>query len=197
MRHVRIPKDEQKKSLLNFFFKSTNSKKNETGMSDNPKRLKQTHVFDAPPPIAGVVATVYSWTFAPPFDHALKGCSYFGQTKQTFETRTRQHKSDSFRNPKELGLHALWRQYPYDDHWVIQRIETRSFVDPVDAHAWMDVEEARLIEAHEDRLRGCELGFGGTELDERDTIRMDKKNKLLSIPFCVALNYHINLRLSQ
>lgn len=47
-----------------------------------------------------------------------------------------------------------------------------------------------------DRLRGCELGFGGTELDERDTRRMDK-NKLLSIPFCVALNYHINLRLSQ
>ena len=37
--------------------------KNETEM--NPKRLKQTHVFDAPPPthIAGVVATVYSWTF--------------------------------------------------------------------------------------------------------------------------------------
>ena len=33
-------------------------KKIETGMSDNPKRLKQTHVFDAPPPahIAGVVA---------------------------------------------------------------------------------------------------------------------------------------------
>ena len=48
-----------------------------------------------------------------------------------------------------------------------------------------------------DRLRGCELGFGGTELDERDTRRMDKKNKLLSIPFCVALNYHINLGLSQ
>ena len=47
-----------------------------------------------------------------------------------------------------------------------------------------------------DRLRGCKLGFGGTELDERDTRRMDKKNKLLSIPFCVALNYHINLRVS-
>ena len=47
-----------------------------------------------------------------------------------------------------------------------------------------------------DRLRGCELGLGA-ELDERDTRRMDQKNKLLSIPFCVALNYHINLRLSQ
>ena len=48
-----------------------------------------------------------------------------------------------------------------------------------------------------DRLRGCELGFGGKELDERDTRRMDRKNKLLSIPFCVALIHHINLRLSQ
>ena len=29
------------------------------------------------------------------------------------------HKNDSVRNPKNLGLHALWRQYPYD-YWVIQ-----------------------------------------------------------------------------
>ena len=49
----------------------------------------------------------------------------------------------------------------------------------------------------QDRLRGCELGFGGTGLHERDTRRMDKKNKLLSIPFYVALNYHISVRLSQ
>ena len=127
-------------------------------MSDNPKRLKQTHVFDAPPPIhaTGVVATVYSWTFDPPFHHALKGCSYFGQTKQTFEARTRQHKNDSVRIPKELGLHALWQQYPYDDHWVIQRIETRSFVNPVDAHAWMNEEEVRLIDAHGGVLRDME-----------------------------------------
>lgn len=45
-----------------------------------------------------------------------------------------------------------------------------------------------------DRLRGCELGFGSTELDERDTRRMERKNRLLSIPFCVALKYHITLR---
>ena len=127
-------------------------------MSDNPKRLKQTHVFNAPPPtrIARVVATVYYWTFHPPFDHALKGCSYFGQTKQMFEARTRQHKSNSARNPKELGLHALWRQYPYDDHWVIQRIETRSFVNPVDAHAWMNEEEVRLIDTHGGVLRNMD-----------------------------------------
>ena len=113
-------------------------------MSDEPKRLKQSHVFNVPPPTHGPwIATVYSWTFDPPFDNALKGCSYFGQTKQTLETRTRQHKSDLDRNPKELGLHALWREYPYDDHWVIQRIETQSFVNPVDAHAWMDEAEAR------------------------------------------------------
>ena len=127
-------------------------------MSNHPKRLKQTHVFNVPPPthVAGVVATMYSWTFDPPFDHALKGCSYFGQTKQTFETRTHQHKNDSIRDPKQLGLHALWRQYPYDDHWVIQRIETRSFVDPVDAHAWMNEEETRLIDAHGGVLRDRE-----------------------------------------
>ena len=127
-------------------------------MSDNPKRLKQTHLFNAPPAthVTGVVATVYSWTFDPPFDHALKGCSYFGQTKQTFEARTRQHKNDSIRKLKELGLHALWRHYPYDDHWVIQRIETRTFVDPVDAHAWMDQEEVRLIDAHGGVLRDME-----------------------------------------
>ena len=127
-------------------------------MSDNPKRLKQTHVFNVPPPthVTGVVATVYSWTFDPPFDHALKGCSYFGQTKQTLGTRTSQHKNNSVRNPKHLGLHALWRQYPYNDHWVIQIIETRSFVNPVDAHAWMDEEETRMIEAHGGVLRDME-----------------------------------------
>ena len=124
-------------------------------MSDNPKRLKQTHIICAPPPIhiTRVIAIVYSWTFDPPFDHPLKGCSYFGQTKQTFEARTYRHKNDSVRNPKELGLHALWLQYPYDDHWVIQEIETRSFVHPVDAHAWMNEEEVRLIAAHGGVLR--------------------------------------------
>lgn len=60
-----------------------------------------------------VVATVYSWTFDPPFDHALKGCSYFGQTKQAFEARTSQHKNDSVRKPKELGL--LFPSYVGED----------------------------------------------------------------------------------
>ena len=59
---------------------------------------------------------------------------------------------------------------------------------PLDYLQWMK---------EKDRLRGCELGFGGTELDERDTRRMEKENKLLSIPFCGALNHHINLPLSQ
>ena len=124
-------------------------------MAGNPKRLKQTHLFDAPPPrhVAAVVATIYAWTFDPPFAHPLKGCSYFGQTRRAFEVRTSQHKHDSVRDPKELGLHALWRQYPHDDHWVIQTIEARSFADAVAAHDWMNQEEVRLIHAHGGVLR--------------------------------------------
>jgi hypothetical protein len=133
-------------------------------MSDNPKRLKQTHLFDAlpPPRDADVVATVYSWTFDPPFDHALKGCAYFGQTKQTFEMRTSQHKSNAVRNLKELGVHALWRLYPYDDHWVIQVIETRRFVNPIEAHAWMNEEEMRLIDEHGGVLRDMDKKLNQT-----------------------------------
>jgi len=126
----------------------------ENEMSPNPKRFKQTHLFNVPPThVTGVVAIVYSWTFNPPFDHVLKGCSYFGKTKQTFETRTRQHKYDAIRNLTELGLHALWRQYPHDDHWLIRLLDTRHFVDPVEAHAWMNEEEMKLIDAHGGVLR--------------------------------------------
>ena len=38
-----------------------------------------------------------------------------------------------------------------------------------------------------DRLRGCELGFGGTELDERDTRRMDKKKSFCPFHFVSLL----------
>ena len=117
---------------------------------NNPKRLKQTHLFsNAPTPcVVPVNATVYSWTFVPPFNHTLKGCSYFGQTLQQLEARTGKHKSDSRLKPNELGLHALWMQYPYDDHWHIQVVETRRFVDRIDACHWMDAEEKRLIDEH-------------------------------------------------
>ena len=125
---------------------------------ETDKRLKQTPLFDVPAATQddGVVATIYSWTFEPPFEHALKGCSYFGQTKQTFEARTQQHKRDSVRNPKELGLHALWKLYPYEDHWVIQVLETRRFETGVDALAWMNEEEMRLIETHGGVLRNMD-----------------------------------------
>lgn len=49
----------------------------------------------------------------------------------------------------------------------------------------------------QDRLRARDLNFGGSHLDERDTRRLDKNNKLLSIPLCVAINHHINVHLSQ
>ena len=125
------------------------------GALETDKRLKQTPLFDVPAATQddGVVATIYSWTFDPPFDHALKGCSYFGQTKQTIEVRTRQHKCDSIRDTKELGLHALWKLYPREDHWVIQVLETRRFETDVDALAWMNEEEMRLIETHGGVLR--------------------------------------------
>ena len=47
----------------------------------------------------------------------------------------------------------------------------------------------------QDRSRGRELGFG--ELHGRDVRRIDQKNKLLSIPFCAALDHHISVRLSK
>ena len=119
------------------------------------KRLKQTHLFGNAPSTndAEVTAVVYSWTFIPPFDHVLRGCSYFGQTMQSFATRTAQHKARSLHHPSELGLHALWRQYPHDDHWDINALQTRCFTDRLDACTWMNDEERRLIEAHGGMLR--------------------------------------------
>ena len=136
---------------------------------NDPKRLKQTHLFsNAPTPcVVPVNATVYSWTFVPPFNHALKGCSYFGQTLQPLEARTCHHKSVSLKKPKELGLHALWMQYPYDDHWHIQVVETRRFVDRIDACNWMDAEEKRLISEHGGVL--CNM-----EKDLKQTLNLTK-----------------------
>ena len=136
---------------------------------NDPKRLKQTHLFsNAPTPcVVPVNATVYSWTFVPPFNHALKGCSYFGQTLQPLEARTCHHKSVSLKKPKELGLHALWMQYPHDDHWHIQVVETRRFVDRIDACNWMDAEEKRLISEHGGVL--CNM-----EKDLKQTLNLTK-----------------------
>ena len=100
-----------------------------------------------------ITAKIYSWTFNPSFDHPLKDCKYFGQTYQSLHTRTKQHKAKARCKPKELGLHALWKAFPIDDHWDIRKIEERRFdVDErgrkaaeVAAMEWMNEEEKRLI----------------------------------------------------
>ena len=91
---------------------------------------------------------IYKWKFTPPFPHVLKGCCYIGQTLQDFHARTKKHKTDSLRNSKELGLHYLWKQFPYDDHWEICVIEEKHFDDRISAMQWMDKREIALIEQH-------------------------------------------------
>ena len=98
-------------------------------------------------------AVIYEWAFAPPFDHPLKGAVYVGQTYQTLEARTAQHKRDAAREPRELGLHALWSRYPHDDHWDVRAVATRDFADRVEAIAWMNAREVDRIAAHGGVLR--------------------------------------------
>jgi hypothetical protein len=95
-----------------------------------------------------IVPIIYKWTFTPPFEHVLANCSYIGQTHQTLKNRTMQHKNDSKRNNTELGLHALWKQYPYDDHWDISVIEEKEFTNIQDACKWMNEREIELIDEY-------------------------------------------------
>jgi hypothetical protein len=97
---------------------------------------------DCPMPTAAII---YAWTFTPPFEHVLKGRSYYGQTLQPIEKRTRDHKLSSAHHSKEVGLHALWKQYPHDDQWTVRVLERRQFESRVKACEWMNVEEKRLI----------------------------------------------------
>lgn len=92
-----------------------------------------------------VHAIIYKWEFTPPFPHVLENCCYFGQTKKELHERTRQHKLDSLANPKELGLHALWKQFPYDSYWNISLLEETYFDDVVSAGEWMNQREIDLI----------------------------------------------------
>ena len=98
-------------------------------------------------------AIIYKWKFKPPFNHVLAGCCYFGQTLQKFNVRMNRHKNDSKINPKELGLHSLWKQYPYDSYWEISLIEEKYFDDKVSAGYWMNEREITLIEEHGGKLR--------------------------------------------
>ena len=93
-----------------------------------------------------IPATIYEFKFTPPFDHVLKNTSYFGQTIRKLAIRIKQHKSDAKKNSKEFGLHALWVQYPHDDHWAIRSVEVREFEDRIEACKWLDIEEKRLID---------------------------------------------------
>ncbi len=95
-----------------------------------------------------IVGKLYTWKFTPPFPHVLKGCCYIGQTLQDFHVRTNDHKSVSHRNPKELGLHSLWKQFPYDEYWEICVIEEKHFDDRISCNAWMNEREIALIEQH-------------------------------------------------
>jgi len=99
-------------------------------------------------PAVLTLAIVYEWIFTPSFDHVLKGIRYIGQTIQDLDARTRQHKSDSSRDHKDVGLHALWCAYPHDDHWQIIPVMEKRFVDREKAFEWMDREEKRLIAEH-------------------------------------------------
>tara|TARA_B100001741_G_scaffold165345_1_gene136610 strand:+ start:4773 stop:5909 length:1137 start_codon:yes stop_codon:yes gene_type:complete len=98
-------------------------------------------------------AKIYKWQFTPPFPHVLENCCYFGQTRQDFDVRTNKHKSDSVSDPKELGLHALWRQYPYDSYWKISLLEEEYFDDVVSAGEWMNQREIALIKENGGILR--------------------------------------------
>ena len=90
-------------------------------------------------------AVVYCWEFTPPFDHCLRGVCYFGQTIRGLDVRTKRHKSDSMRDPKDTGLHCLWRLFPYDDHWVISTVQEKRFDTREAAQEWMDWLEKKFI----------------------------------------------------
>jgi hypothetical protein len=119
------------------------------------KRLKTV-------PSVAILAVVYEWIFTPPFDHVLKGIRYIGQTLQDLATRTNKHRSEASRNPKDVGLHALWCAYPHDDHWQITPISQETFADRVQASDWMDREEKRLIAEHGGPLRDMDKSLKQT-----------------------------------
>jgi hypothetical protein len=106
-------------------------------------RSKKTKTEDKP--ACQTDATIYCWKFAPPFAHCLSGICYFGQTVKTLQQRTRQHKADSLRDPKETGLHCLWRLFPHDDHWIISQVDRRQFDTREEAQDWMNELEKNLI----------------------------------------------------
>ena len=106
--------------------------------------------------ICRVPARIYQWKFTPPFAHVLANCCYFGQTRQELHVRIRQHKSDSLYDPKELGLHALWKQYPHESYWEISLLEEEYFDNIVSAGEWMNQREITLIQENGGVLRNMD-----------------------------------------
>jgi hypothetical protein len=97
-------------------------------------------------------ACVYQMIFNPPFEHVLKGCRYIGQTN-TFQSRMFRHKHE----PSEQFVDKLWRQYPYENYWIIE-VEERTFALGIDrlfieAGEWMNNRETELIEKYGGPLR--------------------------------------------
>ena len=97
-------------------------------------------------------ACVYQMIFNPPFDHVLKGCRYIGQTN-TFQSRMFKHKHE----PSEQFVDKLWRQYPYENYWIIE-VEERTFALGIgrlfiEAGEWMNNRETELIEKYGGPLR--------------------------------------------
>ena len=118
----------------------------DTFFNDSRKRsLEESNTTDQYN-IGRVHAIIYKWEFTPPFAHVLANCCYFGQTRQELDARTRQHKYDSLSDPKELGLHALWRQFPYESYWKIYLLEEEYFENVVSAGEWMNQREITLIQ---------------------------------------------------
>ena len=108
--------------------------------------------------IKPINAIIYKWTFVPPddMDHPLSGICYIGQTIQSLDARTKQHKSDARRDGKDLGLHALYVQHP--DSWKIEIVEQQPFTGPqlnakTAASEWMDDRERALIKEHGGKLK--------------------------------------------
>jgi len=104
---------------------------------------------------------IYKWTFIPPdsLNHWLSGISYIGQTMQSLDKRTTQHKIAAKRDGKDYGLHALYILFP--NFWKIEIVDERQFTGPqpearAAASTWMNDRERALIKEHGGKLKNMD-----------------------------------------
>jgi hypothetical protein len=82
---------------------------------------------------------------------------YFGQVvrsgtaEENFEDRKRQHETDTIRDPKDLGFHAVIGMYGADK--LAWRVLSSKPGRRSEVQAWANAEEIRLIDAHGGVLR--------------------------------------------